>query len=64
MQRREAKEIKSVIRKIRCPVNVRTMVPQEVYLLYKVPEEDGLLSQGIMNEAFRKEDHPVGKIVL
>lgn len=37
---------------------------QEAYLLYEVPEEDGLLSQGIMNQAFRKEDHPVGKIVL
>ncbi len=35
-----------------------------VYLLYEVPEEDGLLSQGIMNQAFREEDHPVGKIVL
>lgn len=34
------------------------------YLLNEVPEEDGLLSQGIMNQAFRKEDHPVGKIVL
>lgn len=34
------------------------------YLLYEVPEEDGLLSKGIMNQAFGKEDHPVGKIVL
>lgn len=33
-------------------------------LLHEVPEEDGLLSQGIVNQAFRKEDHPVGKIVL
>lgn len=35
-----------------------------MYLLYEVPEEDGLLSQGIMNQALREEDHPMGKIVL
>lgn len=35
-----------------------------LYLLYKVPEEDGFLPQGIMNQAFRKEDHSVGEIVL
>lgn len=35
-----------------------------MYLLYEVPEEDGLLSQGIMNQALRKEDHPMGEVVL
>lgn len=35
-----------------------------MYLMHEVPEEDGLLSQGIMNQAFRKEDHTVGEIVL
>lgn len=35
-----------------------------MYLLYEVPEEDGLLSQGIMNQALREEYHPMGEIVL
>lgn len=37
---------------------------QRMYLLYEVPEEDSLLSQGIVNQAFGKEDHPMGEIVL
>lgn len=35
-----------------------------VYLLYEVPEEDGLLPQRIMNKAFREEDHAVGEVML
>lgn len=35
-----------------------------MHLLYEVLKEDGLLPQGIMNQAFRKEDHPMRKIVL
>lgn len=35
-----------------------------MYLLDEVPEENGLLSQGIMNQAFGEEDHAMGKIVL
>ena len=35
-----------------------------VYLLYEVPEEDGLLPQRIVNEAFREEDHAMGKVML
>lgn len=36
----------------------------EVYLLYQVPEENSLLSQGIVNQALGEEDHSMGKIVL
>ena len=36
----------------------------EGHLLYEVPEEDGLLPQGIVNQALREEDHPVGEVVL
>lgn len=35
-----------------------------LYLLDEVSKEDGLLSQGIVDQAFREEDHPVGKVVL
>lgn len=35
-----------------------------LYLLDEVSQEDGLLSQGIVDQAFREEDHPVGEVVL
>lgn len=34
------------------------------HFLYEVFKEDGFLSQGIVNQPFRKEDHPVREIVL
>lgn len=34
------------------------------YLLDEVSEEDGLLSQGVVDQAFGEEDHPVGEVVL
>lgn len=35
-----------------------------MYLLDEVSTEDGLLSQGIVDQAFREEDHPMGEVVL
>lgn len=46
-----------------CRDNIR-MDGLSPHLLHQVPEEDGLLPQGIVNEAFGEEYHPVGEIVL
>lgn len=35
-----------------------------MYLLNEVSKEDGLLSEGIVDQAFREEDHPMGEVVL
>lgn len=34
------------------------------YLLNEVSEEDGLLSQRVVDQPFGEEDHPVGEVVL
>lgn len=46
-----------------CPVSTQN-IRIETYLLDEVSKEDGLLPQGIVDQAFREEDHPMGEVVL